>query len=255
MKSHSKARNANTSLAIAKLRKPSVAANEIKVHLEHVGTPTAWDMPGVEFWSARASLTYDASPEAPPAEIASASLCCVGLDSCTDFYRELDSFSQDLGEIAAAITKSKDRLEKYSIAQDFNTTIMIAIDVVVDRFWRGNRLGPALVFFASDVLRADAVFLTPVALPTRLDSSGVCFTSYDARRPGPEAQKKVEAAWRKAGFRRLVADVVWLRTDRLRHGDISRKILTKIQTLSNLPPARAWWHRRTRRQKFRTPVT
>jgi GNAT superfamily N-acetyltransferase len=239
--------------AIARVRKARFSANEIRVHLEHVGRPTTWDMPGVELWSAWTSLTSDASPDPPPAEIGRAILYRVDLARCTDFLWELGSFSQDLGEIAAAINKSEGRLEKYHIAPKQFGTIIIAADVVVDKFWRGHRLGPALVFFAADALRANAVFLAPVARLTRLDASGVCFTTLGGRFPGPVAQRKVQAAWRRAGFRDLVDDVVWLRTTNPGNGDTSRKILTKIETLSNLAPARAWWHRRTRRQALRKP--
>jgi hypothetical protein len=217
------------------------------------------DHPGIEFWSVKALLRTDELSAS--VVIATASLCRVDLQLCTDLVFELDCIGYDLGVIASAIRDSEDRLNEYSIAIGLNSSILIAEDVVVDRFWRGNRLGPALVFYAADTLRADGIFLTPGALSTRLNASGVCVTNYNAPRPGPPAQKKVETAWRKAGFQKLVDDVVFIPTchncfgDGPDHGELARETITKIENLSNEPRAKAWLHRRARRQSGSAPAS
>ena len=237
----------------------SFSSNYVDVVINHVGGPCNWeDSPGIRSWGVEVLLGPEKSAKAV---IATASLWCVDLQLCTDIVYELDNISGDLGEIASAISNSEDRLQEHSIVAGYNSSILIAEDVVVDRFWRGNRLGPALVFFAADVLRADGIFLTPVALSTRLDAAGVCLTDYDAPRPGPLAQKKVVNAWKKAGFRKLAGDVVWIRTcddylgDGQNHGELARKTMTKIENLSNEPRAQAWLKRRIIRQTGITPPT
>jgi len=236
---------------IPRTRRKSLPSNDIDVVITHKST---WyqreENPGVEFWDVEALLGADGSAKVV---IAMASFRRVDLQICTDFYIELDSISSDLGYIAAAISNSEELLTEHSIHVG-GTSILIAEDVVVDRFWRGNGLGPALVFFVACKLRADGIFLTPVALGTRISASGVCVTDYEAPRPSPPAQKKVETAWRRAGFRRLVNDVVWTPTWRGGSGDgperdvLARKTIKKIENLSNEPRANAWLKRRLRRQ-------
>ena len=237
----------------------SFSSNHVDIVIKHAGGPCNWEgSPGITSWDVEVLLRPDRSAKAV---VATASLWRVDLQLCTDIVYELDNISGDLGEIASAISDSEDRLQEHSIVAGYNSSILIAEDVVVDRFWRGNRLGPALIFFAADMLRADGIFLTPVALGTRLDAAGVCFTDYDAPRPGPLAQKKVVNAWRKAGFRKLAGDVVWIRTcdgypgDGPNHGELARKTMTKIENLSNEPRAQAWLKRRIRRQTGITPAT
>ena len=234
------------------MRKKSLPANNLGVVIRHTGWWSNWDeYPGVEPWYVEALLGPD---ESATVVIATASFHRVDLQICTDFGLYLDCISRDLGEIASAINDTEDRLAEHSIIVGGNSSILIADDVVVDRFWRGNRLGPALVFFAADALRADGIFLTPVALGTRISASGVCFTDYEAPRPGLPAQKKVEAAWRRAGFRKLVNDVVWIPTwldcsgNRPNHGALARERMRKIENLSNEPRAKTWLKRRIRRQ-------
>lgn len=239
-------------------RVKSLPSNYVDVVIRHTGRSYNWEEnPGIEFWDVEALL---GPYKSATVVIATASLYRVDLQICTDIYVELDCISRDLGDIASAISDSEDRLTEHSIFVGGNSSILIAEDVVVDRFWRGNRLGPALVFFAADTLRADGIFLTPVALGTRISASGVCFTDYEAPRPGPPAQKKVETAWRRAGFRKLVNNVIWIPIchgypgDGPNHGELARETMRKIENLSNEPRAKAWLKRRIRRQTGSTPA-
>ncbi len=153
-------------------------------HLESAVDPTDWNnRPGIEGWTAWLSLRYDGDPTRSAATIARAYLYRVYLGASWDFVFDLDNMTYDLGYIAGAIREAEDRLIDHSIAEHMNTTILIATDVVVDKVWRGHGLGPALVFHAADALRAEAVFGTPVALPTRLDRGGECVTDYELPRP------------------------------------------------------------------------
>lgn len=241
----------------------SLPSNYIDVEISHIAS--GWDEnPAIEFWHVEAAIGTSPHPRnsfTPKIVIAKASLCRVDLQLCADFCSELDSISSDFGEIAFAIGESEDRLTEYSIVVGQNSSILVVEDVVVDRFWRGNRLGPALLFFAADTLRADGMFLTPVALGTRLDAQGVCVTDYEAPRPGPPGQKKVETAYRRAGFRKLAGDVLWIPTCHGYHGDgpdrskLARKAIENVEILSNGTRARAWLKRRIGRRTRSTPAT
>jgi len=235
-------------------RRTALGTPALCIRFDHAISPFAWDdRPGIEFWSVRAELTYADVPGRPAAVVATASLCRVDLNTCLELGYELDSIDYDLGIIASAIDESQRQLNDYSVHGGANTTILITEDVVVDRFWRGNRFGPALVLYAAYLLRADVTFLNPVALGTRLDARGNCVSDYYIRRPGPLAQKKVEAAWRRAGFRKLADGVVWHPapsnwTERPDDGAIARKTLRKLEVLADQPSAKAWWRRRTANQ-------
>ena len=224
-------------------------SNHIDVEISH---SRRWDEDsGIESWYVEASIRSD--DESVKVVIATASLWRVDLQVCTEFCLELDNISCDLGEIASAMLESKDQLAEYSIVEGERSSILIAEDVAVDKFWRGIRLGPALLFFAAETMRPDGIFLTPVALGTRLDSLNVCVTDYGARRPGPAAQKKVETAWRRAGFRKLFGDVVWIPISHdclgngPNHRKLTRKAIKNIEIFANGPRARAWLKRRIRR--------
>ena len=216
------------------------------VDLESAVDPTDWNnRPGIEGWTAWLSLRYDGDPTRSAATIARAYLYRVYLGASWDFVFDLDNMTYDLGYIAGAIREAEDRLIDHSIAEHMNTTILIATDVVVDKVWRGHGLGPALVFHAADALRAEAVFGTPVALPTRLDRGGECVTDYELPRPRA-AQPKVERAWRKAGFRKLAGDVIWLPTpygydQTPDHGALARHTITQVEDLALRPQMKAWW--------------
>jgi len=235
-------------------RGTALGSPKLRIRFDHAISPYAWDdQPGIEFWSVRAELTYGNVPGEPAAVVATASLCRVDLNLCLELGYELDSIDCDLGIIASAIDESQRKLIDYSIWGGANTTILIAEDVVVDRFWRGNRFGPALVLYAAYLLRADATFLNPVALGTTLDARGTCVSNYSILRPGPEAQKKVEAAWRRAGFRKLADGIVWHPApfdsiEQTDDGAAARKALRKLEVLAEQPSAKAWWRRRTARQ-------
>lgn len=226
------------------------ATNRVKISLRHIGSEYHWDQEaGIEFWHVEVFLSPDQTAES--LVIAEGSFYRVDLNVCVDLAYELDSISLDLCQIGAAVRDSEERLTEYSIAIGGNSSILIAEDVVVDRFWRGNRLGPALVFFAAETLRADGVFLSPVALGTRISASGMWFTDYEAPRPGPAAQKKVEAAWRRAGFRKLLDKVIWKPSGpnnmdlQLNHFKIVRRM---VENVSDERRVKAWLKRRIRRK-------
>lgn len=126
--------------------------------------------------------------------------------------------------------------------------------MVVDKFWRGKRLGPSLVLYAAELLRTDAIFLTPFGLHTRLNAQGECYTDYWTPRPGPEVQKKVKQAWRNAGFIKLCDGVVWSPT-RLTDAPTDDKRLDKtlarfvaLRDDADSARAKSWWWRRIARQ-------
>jgi hypothetical protein len=231
--------------------------NHVDIKIQHTGNSHKWeDQPGIEPWGVEVLLNTGKGSAA--VVIATAYVYRVDLRLCPDPVFELDNICGDLGMIADAIERSADRLNEYSIVTGYNSSILIAQDVVVDRFWRGNQLGPAILFFAADVLRADGIFLTPVALSTRLSPAGVCFSDYSAPRPGPPAQKKVRSAWKIAGFRKLVDEVVWIpiSNDILaeRPKTVAGKTTATIERLSNEPSGKAWLQRRMRRQTGNVPV-
>ena len=200
---------------IPRTRRKNLPSNYINVVVGHTGRPHNWeDRPGIEFWNVEALLCPDKL--SARIVIATASLWRVDLQLCTDIVFDLDNISSDLGVMASAISHSEDRLTEHSLVVGNNSSILIAEDVVVDRFWRGNRLGSALLFFAADTLRADGIFLTPVALGTRLDASGVCFTDYYAPDRPASAKKsgnRMEESWfPQAGRRcRMDSDMPWIR--------------------------------------------
>jgi len=202
------------------------------------------DYPGIEYWSLTLTLTYaDSSIAGPPSvTVAHASLYRVDTNLCWNIS-DLDYLSDDLGVIAGAIVTSSKRLEEW-----FLSTILIADIVVVDKFWRGKRLGPALVLFAADLLRADASFLIPVALRTPRDASGEYGAVYDLPRPGPEAQAKVRAAWRRAGFQKLANGVVWAPTTPDKGAAARARLIRLERKDAEEDAAKRWWRRRARRQ-------
>ncbi len=127
-----------------------------------------------------------------------------------------------------------------------NTSYLIADLGLVDKHWRGRRAGPALLFFAAEILRVDAIFLKPGALVTHLNKAGRVSTDYAVPRPGPDAQKKVRKAWRRAGFTKLTDGVVW-RVPPQDCGIAARAVLEEIQHEANTAKGRAWWLRRVNR--------
>lgn len=213
------------------------------------------DRTGVQFWGCDVAMTYGEPviDVFPRASVAWGSFTHVAMDRVQDFTYELDNISYDLGYIAGAMLAAEKKLWQHGISEGADARILIANDVVVDRFWRGNRIGPALVLHTAHALRADAVFLLPAALRTHVRRDGICDSDYEASRPGPAAQRKVEAAWRRAGFRRLADGVVWLDlTDppmagEWNIGSKSAKILTDAEKSANERRAKDWWRRRVTR--------
>ncbi len=222
----------------------------LSVTVEQESSPHAWDAdPGVDFWTLTVELRYPARRSAAPPRrvtVAMASLYRVHLAEHFDLFWALDNISMDLGIIASAIVGSK-RMAARGIVEGAFLDILIAIDVVVDPFWRGGGLGPSTVLHAADLVRADAVFLEPVALATLIDDQGRCRTSYSRRRPGPTAQAKVEQAWRAAGFRAVRNGVVWAPAEPDRVA-AARRTLEAAEDLGGRPQSREWARRRDRRR-------
>lgn len=220
------------------------------IRLEHSSSPICWEEdPCVDKWRARLWLDLQdrTTEQMPPVVLATASL--VGLDThlCDGLSESLNYMSPDLGIIGSAIDKSSTKLSNWGIAEGMNSRILIAADVVVDKYWRGLRLGPSLVFLGAALLGADAVFLSPVALPTRLSTEGVCHSDYYMRRDGAVAQRRVESSWRRAGFRRLRDGVVWAENSDDKAA-AARKCVTELETVAMTAHARAWWRRRSQRR-------
>ena len=159
--------------------------------------------------------------------------------------------SSDLAVIGDAITEGAAKLDRSWVGEWTSSRGIVALDVVVDRFWRGNGIGPALVWFAADALVADVMFLLPSALPTRVEPDGVCRSDSYLRRPGPDAPKKVRQAWRRAGFRNLHDGVMWLPTNdgmtTVGHCERARERLAAVQQLATQPRFKAWFRRRLAR--------
>lgn len=208
---------------------------------------------GVEFWGCTVDLAYGDLEDCPKASLASGSFTHVTMDRVQDFIYELDNISQHLGYIAGAMLAAEKKLTRHGISEGNDVRILIATDVVVDRFWRGHQLGPALLLHTADALRVDAVFLLPSAQRTHVDTDGICTSNYEEPLPGPAAQLKVEAAWRQTGFRRLADDVVWLDlTNRpmaweWNIGRESARILTAMEALANKKRSKNWWRKRVTR--------
>lgn len=225
----------------------------VEISASHVGSCGDWDE-RIERWDVSLDLTFRPVRRSQRrnmalgpqlATVAAATLYRTNLKRNPEFAYELDNISYDLGVIGWAIDSSSQRPAGSPI--DMNTDILIAADVVVDGFWRGGRLGPALVFLSADLLRADAVFLSPYALATRIGDDGRCYSSYEAPRPGKPAQAKVRSAWRRAGFRALEDGVVWTPTT---SEQVARAHahLERVSEAAATAHARAWWRRRVRRQ-------
>lgn len=141
---------------------------EVDIARTHTTSPWRWDEhPGIEFWNIDLTLNYtdhNAPGNPKPALIARASLVRIDCSRCMEISFELDQFSFDLGRIGGAIGDSRDKLEPHQIYSATNSTILIAEDVLVDKFWRGRQLGPSLVVFAAELLRSDGTFLMPLRL-------------------------------------------------------------------------------------------
>jgi GNAT superfamily N-acetyltransferase len=223
------------------------------VRLENETWPSRWELnPGIEFWSCDISLTYDGTRNQPQAPVARGGFTVVAPNRTEDLIGDLDYISYDHGVVAGAILGAEEVLANCSIYQGADSTFLIADDVAVDTFWRGQGIGPALVLHAAYSLRVNAVFLQPAALRTRIGPDGACTTDYDAPRAGPAAQKKVEQAWRRVGFRKLGEGVVWL--DTMQATGYDRNIgveaaatLTKAEAGANDARSGAWWRRRIKR--------
>ena len=235
-----------------------------QVHITptHVNSPAQWDdNPGIEWWNFDLTLSYEehnATPAPKPALIARASLIRVDCSRCEEIAYELDQFSYDLCRIGSAIEESSDELNELydlDIGGGMNGTILIAEDVVVDKFWRGKRLGPSLVTFAAELLRADATFLMPYGLHTRLDANGECYTDYWSPRPGADVQKKVRKAWSKEGFAEVCDGIYW--TQNIPEGNraldkrttVARDRFEKLTMQVDDRRTKSWWWRRIARQQ------
>ena len=245
-------------LPVAKPRRTATNGS-VAIKLTHgEGTYRLANHPGDEFWYIELTLDYSTDipgPQPKPALIASATLLRVRCLRIDEIHVDLDCMSADLGTIGFAVEmSSRGKLADYSMHVGANSTFLVAIDVVVDPFWRGRRLGPALVAVASDLLNADITVLTPFGLKTRLDANGEVFTDYYLPRPGPEVQAKVKKAWHTAGYRPLYDGVVWQGHDIPEGHTFNKRIKAARDRIAALDDqvdnaaTRAWWWRRVDRQ-------
>lgn len=214
----------------------------IDLTLEHC-TASGDEFPDVCRWSAILELDYDdrTARELPAAIIATSRL--VVLNTLDAELFDLAEISSDMSELATAIDES-------DALSDFGNDLQIALveDVAVDPWWRGGGLGPALALTAARRLGADAVFLAPHALPTRL-VDGVCCSDYELPRAGPAAQRKVEAAYRSAGFQNLAPHAMWLNgTDDPFVFRRAAERMARAEKPARTPAARSWYLRRARRR-------
>jgi GNAT superfamily N-acetyltransferase len=220
----------------------------VRLHMDSDVSLTRWrDRAGIDAWDARISLGYDGlgTWQLPQVTIATASLLMVDSDACRDYILELSEISYDHSLIAGALLESfEDEFDELPLAD--GGRFLIAEDVVVDRFWRGGQIGPSLLARATEVLRPDVVLLSPSALPTRVTAYGLCVSDYDLPREGPRAQRKVERAWRKAGFLPLRDGVYWLGGWQADQAEAMGR-LTQIEISARQPHVRAWWRRRAKR--------
>lgn len=221
----------------------------VQIAVQHRTRPFLWDeYAGIEWWRATLELSFDGrSLPAGTGSVAIATAWLVRVDTnlCRDLPGELDMIAQDLASIGTAIDDSLDKLGDWGIHSGMNSDIVLAQDVVVDKYWRGARLGPALTLVAASALRADALFLIPVALPTRVGHDGVCRARYDLPRGGPEADHKVTKAWRRAGLRSLRYGVLWSLMADTYVEDAHRRI-RHVEDVLGLAPVRDWCRRRAR---------
>lgn len=220
------------------------------VSVEHTASPVAWqEHPGVEWWSASLWLSFD---EASQALVARSFHTRIDNNQCLDLFHELDSVDYELGVIAGAIDRSPSRLLAHSIAGGMNTSFVTVDSIVVDKYWRGQRLGPSLVHLLADLLRADAVFLIPSALGTRLNASGECYADPALPRGGSEANAKVRECWKRAGFRKLTEDVMWhapsWKDGAFRESAWAKTVISQVEESANTAQARGWWRRRVARR-------
>lgn len=227
---------------------------QLVVTLENETWPSRWELnPGIEFWGCDIALTYDGIKNQPHVPIARGGFTVVAPNRTEDMIADVDYISYDHGVIAGAILGAEEVLADVNIYQGADSTFLIADDVAVDPFWRGQGIGPALVLHVAYSLRVYAVLLQPVALRTRTGADGACATDYEAPRPGPAAQKKVEQAWRRVGFRKLGDGVVWLDTlhatneEERNIGVEVAATLAGVEARANDARSKAWWRRRTKR--------
>ena len=224
----------------------------VQVSASFDGSLIGWDEL-IEVWYVSLDLSYRGTRKAQrrtksvrPQRIASASLLRTNLDRNPEFAIELNELSADLGVIGFAIEYSRD-LDGY-LTTDVGAypDILVASGVVVDGFWRGGQVGPALVFLAAELLRADAVFVLPEAIATRIGDDGQCQMNHEAPRPKRSAQAKVRSSWRRAGFRPLAEGVLWTPTTG-RQIAKAHTHLALVEQAARTADARAWWRRRVRR--------
>jgi hypothetical protein len=222
----------------------------VRFHLEHSASPFDWaNYAGVERWIAYLTLDFDdrTTSHMPEVIVATATLVAIDMNNCQDLTLQMSEMSYDMSVIATAISESSDDPDDCASPVGMDTRILIAADVVVDKFWRGGSLGPSLLMRAADTLASEVVFLSPYALPTRVSGQGVCYSDYMLPRPGARAQTKVESAWRKAGFTPLRDDVLWLQPSH-RTAEKARASIARIENVATAAHVRAWWRRRSQRR-------
>lgn len=215
-----------------------------RLELQHDVVPALWgELGGVELWGA--TLTIDDGEPRRSARVAALNVARLDLNECAEPVYELDSLDADLGYVAAGLSEKEEMLLEFGVAGGMNTVILIGDLMVVDPYWRGHRIGPALLDWVAHQLRSEFIFLAPADVPTRRDPRGHVIHDFDRPRGGPEGLAKVRKVWRRAGYRKLTDTVVWkaVEPDHTRRAVAT---LVGVDALANTPQGRRWWRGRVK---------
>jgi hypothetical protein len=220
---------------------------DVGVKFHHASRVSRWDeAEAIEHWSAEICVFTD---PANAVVLGWAELIRLEGSLTTDPILDLAEISYDMSEIASAVyIEGHPDLDAIGVYPCGNSTLLIATDVVIDPQWRGNRLGPSLVLLAAEILRADAIALTPAALRTKWSRAGYWVAPYELRRGDADDLAKVKSAWRRAGFRKLHDGVVW-RESPDDHGHRARQRIAQFEKVIQTPEGLDWYRKRLRRMR------
>lgn len=113
--------------------------------------------------------------------------------------RESPDFVYSVCETAFGLEQVAHDIDQCSREHDQVLMVRMA---VVDPFWRGRGLGPALVWQAARRLECPFVALEPSAFNTRVVAGRCELTDWEPS-PNDMAREKVRQSWRRAGFQPL----------------------------------------------------
>lgn len=226
------------------------------------GVIHAQDTRGVSRWSLSLELCFGKDrgirEPRPSATIATAECWVVdrGQADDEDWWVALDDISSDVSYPGFAFRQSLGIYGHESPVSGYQQRLLIVHDLVVDTYWRGSGVGPAVVHHAAATLGCEISLLIPVVLATKVDRDGTPYSSYTAPRD-LAALPKVVRAYRRGGFVKLhhleagEADadgrvVMYALTEEcLAKAD---KRLAYAEQVAALPAARSWYLRRARQR-------